>query len=135
MFRDRKQELHMVFIDLEKVYDRDPREVLWECVEQKVVLVAYIHTIKEMYEGVKTTIGSSAGDKEYFHIDIGLHQRPALCPFLLTIVMDELTIEIQDEAPRCKLFSDDNVLIDETRDGLKDKLEQWRHALESRGFR
>jgi hypothetical protein len=33
------------------------------------------------------------------------------------------------------LFADDIVLIDETIDGLNDKLERWRVALESEGFR
>ena len=33
------------------------------------------------------------------------------------------------------LFADDIVLIDETREGVDDKLERWRHTLESRGFR
>jgi len=33
------------------------------------------------------------------------------------------------------LFADDIVLIDETRQGVNDKLERWRHTLESRGFR
>ena len=33
------------------------------------------------------------------------------------------------------LFADNIVLIDETRDGLNDKLEKWRNTLEFRGFR
>ena len=89
----------------------------------------------DLYEGVKTRVRSSVGDTEYFPIDIGLHQGSALSPFLFTIVMDELTREIQDEVPWCMLFADDIVLIDETRGGLCEKLEKWRHSLESRGLR
>ena len=33
------------------------------------------------------------------------------------------------------LFADDIILIDETREGVNDKLDGWRHTLESRGFR
>ena len=33
------------------------------------------------------------------------------------------------------LFANDIVLIDETREGLGRKLDRWREALESRGFR
>jgi len=33
------------------------------------------------------------------------------------------------------LFINDIVLIDETMDGLNNKLEQWRYSLESRGFK
>ena len=34
-----------------------------------------------------------------------------------------------------QLFADDIVLIGEARGGLSEKLERWRHSLESRGFR
>ena len=37
--------------------------------------------------------------------------------------------------PWCMLFSDDVVLIDETREGVNAKLELWRGVLESNGFR
>ena len=58
-----------------------------------------------------------------------------LSPFLFDIVMDELTKAIQDEIPWCMLFADDIVLVDETRAGVNAKLELWRQALESQGFR
>jgi len=37
--------------------------------------VAYIKVvIKDMYKGVKASFRTSAGDMEYFPIDIGLHK-------------------------------------------------------------
>ena len=42
---------------------------------------------------------------------------------------------IQDKLSWCMLFVDDIVLVDETREGVNEKLKQWRHTLESRGFR
>ncbi|XP_070034179.1 uncharacterized protein [Nicotiana tomentosiformis] len=49
--------------------------------------------------------------------------------------MDALTYHIQGELPWSMLFADDIVLIDETRGGVNERLEVWRHALESKGFK
>jgi len=68
-----------------------------------------------VYEGVKTSVRSPISYTEYFPIDIGLHKGSAFSPFLFTIVMDELTRDIQDEVPWYMLFADDIVLTDVTR--------------------
>jgi len=124
LYMDKKKDFHLVFIDLEKACDKVSCEVMWECLEKKDVPMAYMKVTKDMYEGVKITVRTSASDIEYFSIDIGFHQSLALNQFLFTIVMDELTREIHDEVPWCMLFADDIVRIDETRYRLNNKLEK-----------
>jgi Reverse transcriptase (RNA-dependent DNA polymerase) len=56
-------------------------------------------------------------------------------PYIFTLVMDEITKDIQEDIPLCMLFADDVVLIDKSRIGVNQKLELWRQILESKGFR
>ena len=56
----------MVFIDLEKAYDRVPREILWRVLKKKRVSVAYIDVTKDMYDRVVTSIKTTGGERRSF---------------------------------------------------------------------
>jgi len=102
---------------------------------KKRVPIKYIDIIKDMYDGIVANVRTYGGIISNFSITIGLHQGSALSLFLFAIVMDELTRAIQDKIPWCMLFTDDIVLVDETRAGINVKLELWSETLESRGFK
>jgi len=41
-YKSKERNLHMVFVDLEKAYDRVTRDVLWKTLEKKGVRMTYI---------------------------------------------------------------------------------------------
>ena len=57
-----------------------------------------------------TVVKCAAGTSEPSAVEVGLHQGPALRPFLCAIIMDALTDNIRTEAPRQMMFEDDVVL-------------------------
>ena len=70
-YREQKKDLHMVFIDLEKTYDKIPRMVMWWALEKDKVPTKYISLIKDMYNNVVTSVRAGDGETGAFPITIG----------------------------------------------------------------
>jgi hypothetical protein len=85
-YKEQKKDLHMVFIDLEKAYDKIPRHVMWWALEKHKVPAKYITLIKDMYGNVVTSVRTRDDDTDDFPIKIGLHQGSALSPYLFDLV-------------------------------------------------
>ncbi|KAK3567231.1 hypothetical protein QTP86_015063, partial [Hemibagrus guttatus] len=134
-YRDGHRELHCVFVDLEKAYDRVPREELWYCMRKSGVAEKYVRVVQDMYERSRTVVRCAVGQTEEFKGEVGLHQGSALSPFLFAIVMDQLSEEVRQESPWTMMFADDIVICSESRKQVEENLERWRFALERRGMK
>ena len=118
--------VHCAFIDLEKLYERVPREELRECLQLDEKSECYIRIIKDMYDGAATTARSTAELTEEFKIGVGLHQGSAL-PFCHH--HGQADGGHQEGCPWDVLFADGTVLSRQNHRKLEDDLEIWRNAL------
>ncbi|KAK3539566.1 hypothetical protein QTP70_010279 [Hemibagrus guttatus] len=124
-----------VLENLEKAYDRVPREELWYCMRKSGVAEKYVRVVQDMYERSRTVVRCAVGQTEEFKVEVGLHQGSALSPFLFAIVMDQLSEEVRQESPWTMMFAVDIVICSESREQVEENLERWRFALERRGMK
>jgi hypothetical protein len=115
IYKEQMKDLHMVFIDMEKAYDKIPQNVMWWALEKHKVPTKYTTLIKDMYDNVVTSVRTSDGDTNDFPNKIGLHHGSALSLYLFDLVMDEVTRDIQGDISWCMLFADDVLLVDDSR--------------------
>ncbi|KAK3543099.1 hypothetical protein QTP70_010645 [Hemibagrus guttatus] len=121
-YRDGQRELHCVFVDLEKAYDRVPREELWYCMRKSGVAEKYVRVVQDMYERSRTVVRCAVGQTGEFNVEVGLHQGSAPSPFLFAIVMDQLSEEVRQESPWTMMFADDIVICSESREQVEESL-------------
>ena len=98
-YREGQRELHCVFVDLEKAYDRVLQKELWYCMRKSGIQEKYVRLVQDMYEGSETVVRCAAGTTESFKVKVGLHQGSALSPFLFAVIMDRLMDEVRREPP------------------------------------
>ncbi|KAK3573176.1 hypothetical protein QTP86_014847, partial [Hemibagrus guttatus] len=123
------------YSNLEKAYDRVPREELWYCMRKSGVAEKYVRVVQDMYERSRTVVRCAVGQTEEFNVEVGLHQGSALSPFLFAVVMDQLSEEVRQESPWTMMFADDIVICSESMEQVEESLERWRFALEKRGIK
>ena len=113
--REGQRELHCIFVDLKKAYDRVLREELWYCMRKSGMAEKYVQLVQDMYEGSKTVVRFAIGTTESFMVKVGLHLGSALIPFPFAVVMDRLTDEVRRGPPWTILFADDIIIWEKTK--------------------
>ena len=60
-YREQKRDLHMVFINLEKAYDKIPWNVMWWALEKPKVPAKYIALIKDTFRYLGSMLQEDGG--------------------------------------------------------------------------
>ena len=110
----RKKKLYHIFVDLEKAFDRVPREVIAWALRRKGITEGMVEAIMALYVETKSRVRTVAGTSEEFSIEVGVHQGSVLSPLLFIIVMDEATRGSRKGTPWELAYADDLVLTVET---------------------
>ena len=76
------------------------------------------------YQGCKTAVSADGELSSSFSVKVGVHQRCALSPLLLIMVMDVLTEDVRDGS-LMKLYADDLVLRGESLNEVM----QWKERV------
>ena len=134
-FRAKNKKLFFVFVDLEKAFDRVPREVIRFALKRKGVPEYLVNGVMSLYEGCKTAVLVDRELSSSFSVKVGVHQGSALSPLLFIMVMDVLTEDVRDGSLMELLYADDLVLCGESLNGIMGKYKRWKNAVERKGLR
>lgn len=65
-----QEELHYVFVTIEKVHDKVPREGLWYCMKKSGSMAEkYVTVLQDMYGDTKTAVRCAMGVVDEFKVD------------------------------------------------------------------
>ena len=90
-------EKYLVFLDLEKAFDRVPRVLIESSLRRKGVLECYMKAMMKMYKEVLSQEKVEGEDSKEFAVRVGIHQGSVLSPFTFVVVMDVVTEEVANK--------------------------------------
>ena len=105
--RQRKIQLYMCFVDLQKAYDSIDRELLWKVLARAGVPSVMIDVIRQFHDGTRARVRMDDGElSEWFEVTQGLRQGCVLSPLLFTIFFAAV-IEVV-----LQRFSEDDTILE-----------------------
>jgi len=121
-------------VDLEKAFDRVPRQVIRWAMCKLGVEEWLVSAVMSMYTGAITAVRTVYGNSNGFEVKVGMHSGSALSPLLFVIVIEALSREFRVALP-WELYADDLVVIPETEDDVIKRFNELKDNVENRGMR
>lgn len=133
-YRAKNRPLFVAFLDMEKAFDRVPRDTIWWSLRKKNVPEQYVNIIADMYRGARSMVRTVVGETKPIAVPEGVHQGSVLSPFLFCLVLDSLTEAAQNSAAWSFIYADDVAICTESRVELQEALLSWKHQLQAGGL-
>ena len=130
-----KQRLYHIFVDLEKAFDKVPREAITWALRRQLVPEYLIIAVSSLYVDSTSQVRFAGGLSQKFPIKVGVHQGSALSPLLFKLVMEEATKAVRKGDPWELLYADDLVLTAESKHDVEEMFSAWSSAMELRGLK
>ncbi|KAI8481620.1 hypothetical protein Bbelb_406210 [Branchiostoma belcheri] len=134
-FLSKRKDLYFMFVDLEKAFDRVPREVLWWAMRKLGVQEWLVRVVQSMYCHARSSVRINGSYSSEFDVRVGVHQGSVLSPLLFIIVMEALSRGFRTGCPWEMLYADDLGLAAETLMLLAERFCPWQNNLSSHGLR
>ncbi|CAM4549683.1 unnamed protein product [Leuciscus chuanchicus] len=137
------QPIHMCFVDLEKVFDRVPRGVLWRVLWEYGVRGPLLRAIRSLYDRSRSLVRIAGSKSDLFPVHVGLRQGCPLSPVLFIIFMDRISrrsqgpegVRFGDHTISSLLFADDVVVLAPSNRDLQHGLGRFAAECEAAGMR
>ena len=100
--------LYAIFVDFSKAFDRVPHCLLWERLINDGVHGRILIIIRNMYNTLRSCVKTREGLTGFFPCEIGTRQGCMLSPFLFTIYLNELILELRNEG-ESGIFINENI--------------------------
>ena len=134
-FLEKKKDLYFAFVDLEKAFDRVPREVVRWALRKRGVEEWMVNAVMVMYKSARTAVRTKQGRGKEFEVKVGVHQGSVLSPLLFVTVMDVLTQGVREGLPWELLYADDLVLVAQSLEELSERIVRWKESMEAKGLK
>ena len=105
----KNKKLYFAFVDIEMVFDRVPRKVIWWSMRKLGIEEWIVRFVQAMYNNTRSRVRVNNTYSDEFGVKVGVHQGSVLSPLLIVIVLVALSCEFRTGTPW----------------GLKMKLNKW----------